>query len=162
MALSEELKRIYASNPTDNRYFDTLQISHPAFTKTYNFVLDNISHNWKNIDDIITEFTPMNFSVVLPQKSDTQQEIKIQIDNTNLQLVKELNLALSQIKEPIRLISSIYTENEEEPQGEVFDLQMKNITINYTSLTASASAADTVNISYPKESFDQRFTGLYL
>ena len=40
MALSEELKKIYTSNVSNNRYYDTLKLSHPDFTQDFYFVLD--------------------------------------------------------------------------------------------------------------------------
>lgn len=162
MALSEELKRIYASNPTDNRFYETLQISHPNFTQDYYFVLDNNSHIWKNNNNIMVEFIPMNFSLVLPKKGDTQQEIQIQIDNTNLMLMNELNRALVNIDIPIKLINSVYINNETEPQGEVYDLELKNISANYHNITATATSVDMINIQFPKTKFDKRFKGLFL
>lgn len=50
MALSEELKKIYSSNPRNIRVYDTVELSHSLFTQNFYLVKDNKSHIW-NLED---------------------------------------------------------------------------------------------------------------
>ncbi len=162
MAISDKLKEIYSSNPVNTRYYDAIELSHPNFTQTYYFVLDHVSHSFKNKADSLVTFEPMAFQIQLPQVGENQQDIQLSIDNTNLQLVKELNNASADFTTPITLVASVYVDNDEEIQNQSYTMKIKTISANYSSVTATATSLDTINIQFPTHTFNHDFPGLFI
>lgn len=162
MELTEELKKIYASNPNNEVFYDCIELSHSNFTKNYYFIMDYKEKELYNEEGELVTFEPLGFRLVYPEKGENQQDLKISIDNTNLKLIPELNLASENIEEPIKLKSAVYIDNSQKPQTQHYILELSNIVVNYSNVTATATATDMINISFPKEKFDYRFNGLFI
>ena len=160
--LSNELKEIYSSNPQEKRYYDTIEIYHPAFTKTYYFVADDRSHTFRNYNGQEVTFEPFGFTVKLPAVGENQQDLQITLDNTNMQLLTELNNASTDLETPISLVSSVYIDGSVERQTSSYKLKINSISGNNKAIVATASSTDTINIIVPKNTFNYNFPGLFI
>ncbi len=160
--LSEDLKKIYANHETTQRSFDCISLTHSQFTQDWHFIQDNNSKELKLSDDTLVTFEPFAFDVILPVKGSNQQDLQITLDNTSLQLMKELNLATTIITEPIILTHNTYIEGNQQPQASDIRLNLTNIKAKGTLISATASATDLVNRGFLSEKFDERFKGVFL
>jgi len=165
MALSDELKKIYSSNPAGERYYDTVEISHSLFSKTYYMVQDADSHNWKLEDNSTVTFEAFPFSIRLPQVGDVQQDIAFIFDNVGREAMPELEAAAELITEPIKLVYRAYIDGSVLPQTSAISLFLTNIVADNYTISAVATRTDLYKRSVPtgnKAYFDQRFYGLFL
>lgn len=152
--ISDELKKIY-SNTTSDVILDTITLTHSLFTKDWRFVLDNEPCTFESL-----EYTPLNFSLVLPTIGSEQQDITIVMDNTNLQLVGELNLASGALDESITLTYMSYIKGKSTTYENKIILALSNIKYNSTQVTAVASASNTVGKTILASYYDSRYKGL--
>lgn len=162
MALSEKLKKMYSGNSSEERYYDTITLEHPNFTNTFYLVMDDEEHTWEDSGSISHIYKPMGFKIKLANKGESQQDIQLIFDNTNLQLVEELYNAASDIKTPIIFTLDIHIDSELSIQGDSQILQLKNIVMTNKTITAVASAENLIQKDFPRTFFDKRFYGLYL
>jgi len=158
--ISEELKVLYTSDETSVRYFDCITLTHPNFTQDWHFIQDHKSRDLELSDTTLVTFIPYGFDVVLPTVGSNQQDMKITLDNTNLVLVSELNLASANITVPIVMTHNTYIEGFLAPQASDLTLNLTNIAVNNSLITASASATDLVNRKFLSKKYDSRFKGL--
>jgi len=165
MALSEDLKKIYNANPVSMRHYDTVELSHSLFTKTYYLVRDNENHDWKLENDSTVTFEAFGFDVKLPEVGSDQQDMAFQFDNTMHIPVSELELAAENISEPIKLKYRVYADGFDTPQSTAINLVLTNIVVTNTIMSAVAIRPDLYARQFPagdKITFDERFKGLYL
>lgn len=164
MALTEELKEIYSSNPVGTRYYESVAISHSRFSKTYYMVQDSVSHEWKLEDDSTVTFEPFGFSLVLPEVGGAQQSIQFVFDNVGREAMPELEAAAELISEPIQLHYRVYIDGSDISQYDI-SLVMTNIVADNYSISAIATRPDLYARTIPKGNavfFDSKFRGLYL
>ncbi len=165
MALSQELKEIYSSNPVDIRAYDTVELSHSLFNETHYLVRDAQNHRWQLEDLSYVDFLAFGFNIVLPEVGSTQQDLKFVFDSVAGMGVSELELAAQDITEPIKLKYRVYTDGYDTPQTTVMTLVLTNIVAGTTTITATATRSDLFKRTIPsgnKAFFDTRFQGLYL
>ena len=165
MALSEELKKIYSSNPVDVRAYDTVEMSHSLFKKTFYMVKDNVSHDWKLEDDTLVTFEAFGFDIRLPDVGSPQQDLRFIFDSVSGVAVKELERAAENIEEPIQLIYRAYVDGYDTPQTTAMHLVLTNIVADAHAISAVATRSDLYNRTIPNGSkvfYDSRFTGLYI
>ena len=165
MALSEELKKIYSSNPVGERYYDTIELSHSRFSKTFYMVQDTDSHSWKLDNGTTVTFEPFPFSIQLPKAGDVQQDISFMFDNVGQVGMPELEAAAELISEPIRLVYRVYIDGYDTPQRAAINLVLTNIVADNISISSVATRPDLYKRNIPtgnKAYFDARFHGLYL
>jgi len=163
MALSEALKEIYSSNPVGQRFYETVEISHSLFTKTYYMVQDRESHDWKLEDDSTVTFEPFGFSLVLPEVGGAEQSISFVFDNVGREAMGELEAAAELISEPIKLHYRVYIDGSDISQYDI-SLVMTNIVADNYNITAVATRPDLYARTIPKGNavfYDSRFKGLY-
>ena len=165
MALSEALKKIYSSNPIGERYYDTIEITHSRFSRTYYMVQDTESHNWKLENGNTATFEPFPFSIRLPQVGDVQQDIAFIFDNVGQVGMPELEAAAEVIDEPIKLTYRAYIDGDDTPQTAPINLVLTNIVADNFTISAVATRIDLYKRVLPTGNFarfDHRFFGLYL
>lgn len=165
MALSPELKRIYASAPGDSMYIETLQISHPGFNQT-NYYLTNDFRQWVfELENGRTRtFKPIPFSVVLPTHNDGgRQDLQIVIGNIGQDLMEELENAVSVPLKPIRCKYRVYLDQANTtPQNDpIINMTIKTVDAKAQEITAIATRADVLNKSFPSDIYRvDNFPGL--
>jgi len=159
--LSDELKLIYTVE-SSARTYNAITLSHSLFTQDWHFVQDTISHEWELSDNTLVTFNPLGMSIVNPTIGSNQQDMQIVLDNTNLQLVGELNLAAQNISESIVFNYNVYIDGFLNPQASDIKLTLRNIRISKEQLSATASSKDTIGKGFLSEKFDARFKGLFI
>lgn len=165
MALSEELKKIYSSNPVGERYYDTVEISHSRFSNTYYMVRDTDVHEWKLESGSTVTFEPFGFDIQLPKTGDVAQDISFVFDNVGQVGMHELEAAAELISEPIKLVYRVYIDGFDTQQMTAISLVLTNIVADNHSISSVATRPDLYKRNIPtgnKARFDSRFHGLYL
>jgi len=165
MALSEELKKIYSSNPVDETYYDTIEVSHSMFSKTFYMVRDTDHHKWKLEDGSEVTFESYAFDIKLPEVGSHQQDLAFVFDNVSRIAMKELEAAAELMSEPITLIYRAYISTTDLPQTSPIKLMLTNIVANNHTISATATRPDLYKRTIPTGNFayfDQRFKGLFL
>jgi hypothetical protein len=165
MALSEELKAVYSSNPIATRSYDTLELTHSLFSAPFRVVKDDVSHffNLATGDPSTVEFVPYGFDIILPDVGSNQQDIKITLDNVSRLPIQELERASALIDEPIIATYRPYIDGSEDPQSTPIRLVLTNITADNYTVTAVATRPDLFKRKFPtgpQSYFDARFKGL--
>ena len=167
MALTEELKRLYSSNPLDIRYYDTIELSHSLFSKTFYMVKDTDSHTW-NIDvggvPTAVLFEPFPFDIVLPDVGGPQQDLSFAWDNAGREAMPELEAAAELITEPIRLVYRVYIDGASDSQITPIPLVLTDVTADNQQVSAMATRPSLFKRKLPTgnfASFDSRFKGLW-
>lgn len=163
--LSDELKKIYASNPYDARFYEAVEISHSLFSKVYYLVRDSEAHNWKIEDESIKEFVSYPFNIKLPEVGSAQQDISFVFDNISQEIMRELESAAININESIKLKYRVYIDGDDTPQIPVIELSLTNIVADNFTISAIATRPDLYKRLFPtgnQSRFDSRYKGLYL
>lgn len=165
MSYTDELKELYSSNRSDLEGFDTLEISHSLFSKTYYFVKDGVNHTWELEDTTEKEFISFAFEIILPEAGSPQQDVAFSFDNTSLEIMREVEAASANITEAIKLIYRVYIDGIAEPQSTAIELSLTNIVADMKTISGVATRPDLFKGYFPagnKAYFDTRFKGLYI
>lgn len=152
MPISAELKKIYASAPTDKRYIDTLEFRHSRFSQTYHFTND--TRAWKFMDELLQPrvFEVMPFKIVLPSTDNKgNQDLRVAVSNIGRIMMDELEAANSLPTEPIRCIYRVYIDYEGcIPQNDPpLELTITDVVAEREQITAVARRADILNKAFP-------------
>jgi hypothetical protein len=153
MPISDELKRIYASNPDGQRYIETLEFYHTAFSRYYYLTNDN--EQWEFLlEDMSTQvFQCVPFQLRLPVKDDSgRQDLQIAISNIGLEMVAELNAASAAPRSPIQCVYRVYlnqplTQPQNNPPLKMTILQ---VDMSVDTITAVATRSDVLNRPFPR------------
>jgi hypothetical protein len=164
MPISEELKRIYASNPDGERYIETLQFSHVAFSRNYFLTNDNVQWEFL-LEDLSNQvFQCIPFQLRLPVKDDSgRQDLQIAITNIGQELIEELNAASLAPRRPIECTYRVYLNRPlTEPQNNPpLKLTILQVDLTIETLTAVATRADVLNRPFPRNVYrPDSFPGL--
>ena len=110
MAISEELKRIYASAPTDSYYVETLSLAHPVFENGISY-FTNLNGGWVgNLEgggQAAYQYLPF---VTLPPASADEAALTLQValDNSSRALMETLENMSTTPQQPIEVVYRIY------------------------------------------------------
>jgi hypothetical protein len=165
MALSEELKKVYSSNPVDTRYYDTIEVSHSMFSQTYYFIRDSENKHFTLEDGTKVEFLPYGFDIRLPEVGSPQQDIVFAFDSVGGEVIKELERAAQKINEPIILTYRVFIDGFATPQNTPIRLVLTNIVADNRVVSATATRPDLYKRIIPSGNhshFDKRFHGLWV
>ena len=154
MSLSQELQEVYSSNVLDIRVYDTIELSHSLFSKTFYLIQDNVAHNLKLEDNSVVEFVPFGFSVVLPTKGSNQQDVGLVFENVAQIGIKELELAAENIKENIVCKYRPYIDGDDTPQAAALELQLTNVSADPFKITSNASRVSLYDRHVPARRYD--------
>ena len=165
MALTDDLKEVYSSNPIAVRAYDTLELTHSLFSEPFRVVKDDIPHDFNLITGAPSPvtFIAYPFDIVLPEVGSNQQDIKIVLDNVSRVPIQELERAAALIDEPIVATYRPYIDGNINPQGDPIRLVLTNITADNYTVSATATRPDLFKRKFPtgpEAFFDDRFRGL--
>lgn len=156
MTISPELRRIYASAPSDRRYVETLELSHPNFPTTY--YLANDVHAWdfklSATASSSTTFQPVRFNATLPTvDARGQQDLQLTIDNVGREAMGAIEAAAANPTVHIVATYRVYLDLVDSvPQVEPpLKLALQSIAVALDSITGTATRADTLNRPFPSE-----------
>ena len=165
MAISNELKEVYSSNPKEIRHYETVEMSHSLFSKTFYFVLDDSNHDWELEDASVVTFLAFPFQIKLPELGSPQQDISFVFSNVGREAMPELESAAENIEEAIKLTYRVYMDGFATPQTTAINLILTNIVVDNYSVTAVATRPNLYAKKIPtgnQSLFDRRFWGLYV
>ena len=114
MAISEELKAVYATAPTDRHYVECMSLAHPAFD---NGVRNITNHNggWVGLHEdgyqIAYEYAP--FAAIPPKAADEAAiNMQVAIDNASRTLIAELEKLAQFPSQPINVTYRVYLSSD--------------------------------------------------
>ncbi len=144
------------------KLLETLIITHPKFTQDWHIVNDTEDHLLYPAGlGNLTKFISVPFSISLPEVGSAQQDIDVILPNIDFALQKELDAAKEQ-PEPVKVVYSIYIEDDENPHATVNGLEFKNISAGVFQIQAKASRPDLFEKKILQNTFDFRFEGLWV
>lgn len=159
MPISSDLKKIYASAPTGQRFVEVLRFIHPAFTQPW-MLCNDLQDNglpWTFSDEIGTlyETTYCPFEVSLPKHDSAggRQDMVIAIGNVDRLIMKELEAAQAFPDTPITCTLLIYTNTlDSAPSADPITLSIADPVATLETITLTASRFDVLNRSFPATS----------
>lgn len=156
MTISPELKRIYASAPSDRRYVETLELAHPLFPQTYYVANDVRAWAFKLAAAAATStpFDPVRFTVVLPTVDGKgQQDLQLAIDNVGREAMDAIEAAAANPAISISATYRVYLDvPDTAPQIDPpLLLALQSIVVTNEAITGTATRADTLNRPFPNE-----------
>ena len=162
MPISDELKRIYTSAPTDDNYIETMELSHTLLTTQY---LTNRFGGWTG--DLETGGTAnyiyLPFAVIPPRASeDAALSLSVAIDNVSRELMDELETLSTNPTDPITMIYRVYLESDTAVQNDPpLTLDITSVQVNNYTVSFSAGTTNLRNLPFPRELYTtKRFPGL--
>lgn len=175
--LTEALKKIYTSHSNTLMYYDTIQLYHPNFEGSQNFVyprddsypddlsypsdvntdegshflVRNTENMLLNLQDNTNEvlFRSYPFNIVPPEVGSEQQDISIVMDNVSLELISELEKAIEQPDTPIKMTYRVYIEGSQNPQMTAIELELSNIVVTMSSISCTATRSNLYERRFP-------------
>lgn len=164
MPITQALKEVYANPQRNVRYIETIELSHPNFTKTYRFTNDVESWTFKVEDGRSYVFETMPFELQLPGANNTgQQELQLGLCNVGREMMNELELANGRPDINIKLTYRVYLDvDDSSPQNSPpTELTISEVSATPTAVTATATRFDVLNRKFPSTRYDvDTFPGL--
>lgn len=167
--LSEALKEAYASAPSDEVVYHTLELRHAAFSAPIRVVRDNADLVARleatapaNPGELVT-FVAYGFNLERPEVSSSGvPQCAIEIDNVSREILANIELAVPQT-DPILVTYREYLASDlEGPQNDPpMTLTIVSINADVFRVRAVASYPDLSNRRFPREDYTaERFPGL--
>jgi len=152
--MTDNLKRIYASNVRSAKAYDTVELYHPLFSRTFYFIADVTSKLLQLDDGSYAEFMPFGFSIQKPSTGDKQQDMSFIFSNALGLGSQELEKAAEDIRTPIKLRYRVYMDNSTQAQTETIELSLTNVSTNANSVSATASMVNLFQRRVPARTFE--------
>jgi len=160
--ISDDLKRLYASNDLYIEAIETIEIYHSKAGRVF-LTSDAENHSFKIDDGSIQDFISYGFKITLPESGSNQQDMSITFDNVAGIAVSYLDKASSDYSEPITLRYRMYIKGNVEMQSTTLSLSLTDISATYKTVSARATRSDLINREFPFGNgitYDARFGGL--
>lgn len=168
-SISQALAEAYASAPSDEIVYHTLEFRHAAFSTPIRVVRDNadltarLEASAPEDPGVMVTFIGYAFDLVRPEVSATgAPQCTIEIDNVSREILANIDLAMTSI-EPIEVTYREYLGSDlEGPQNDpTMTLQIVSITADVFRVRAVAGFPDVANRRFPREEYTlSRFPGL--
>ena len=154
MPVTSEIKRIYASAPTDAYIVQTFELSHSEFSQTW--YINDDDKDWNFTIDSPGN-TPVNFlscpfQVKLPtNNTEGGQELQFVIANLGKTFIDEIEAAILVPTEQIAAIYRIYVnqENSVQQNEPVLQMAITNVVIDNAFISAEATRFEILNRKFP-------------
>ena len=164
MSLDQAIKEAYASAPTNEVIYDTLEFAHASFVQSIYVVrgFNNITAGLEGGGGNV-EFIALPFDIVLPEVAQTgAPEFTITLDNVSAEIVANLELAVAStdllyVTYRPYLKSDLSAPQMDPPMTLVVD----HIEADVFQIRARAGWGDIMNATFPSELYTtRRFPGL--
>lgn len=164
MAISAELKRIYAGSDQAQTYVETLAFSHPAFLKSHFVTNDVVGWTFELEDGSTQDFDPVPFELVLPTHDDQgRQDLQVSICNVGREMMEELERASVAARDPVSCTYRVFLDipNTVPQNDPVTRLTILQVDVTFQTITAVAGRSDVLNRSFPSDIYRiDNFPGL--
>jgi hypothetical protein len=159
-SLSAAIKEAYASAPTDDVVYHTLEFDHPSFPTPVYVVqgFDNITTGAPAVT-----WTALPFDLRLPEVAPIgPPQLTLTVDNVSRELLDAIDAAAEsgqQISVTYRVyLASDLSKAQNDPP---FTLKLINITVSATQVSATAALHNFANQRWPRKVYrDEQFPGL--
>lgn len=154
MPITPELKRVYASAPTDTRYVECLSLWHPNWGTWLHFTSDVQAWTFALETGELVDFQAVPFTVVLPlQDGKGQQDLQIGLENVGREAMDYIELASLTPSVSIDVVYRVYLDRPHSlpQQDPPLRLTLSNIVVTLDVITGTATRADTLNRRFPSE-----------
>lgn len=146
------LKQSWVSAPVNNDIWQTIELSHSRFTKTWYFT-DAAEGFTGTLEDGVTQiaFEAMPFLLRLPSStSEGLPEIAVTLSNAGQEMVEELAKANAAPRERIGCVVRVYLSNDlTTVQNIPLRLGISQINMNDEAITGIATRSDVLNMRFP-------------
>ncbi len=191
MALTEELKEVYTNYADTRMHYDAISLYHPAFKvydttmlpsetsypsdtsypEEFNVTLNSHHLIRSNVDAFLEVdgetvlFKAYPFNIVPPEQGSDQQDVQVVLDNVAREIIQAIEDASHYPEIPIVLTYRVYIDGSVLEQITPIRLTLTNITVNTSTIQATATRSDLYNRRFPygqNSHYDNKFVGLYL
>lgn len=160
--LSEAIKEAYASAPSAQVIYHTLELYHSAFTVPIRVVRDHVSFMARleasaprNAGEVVT-FTAFAFDVVPPDVSTSAvPQCVIEIDNVSREVLAQIELAMAGTGQ-IQVIYRAYLSGNENvgPENDPpLALEVLSISVTPLRISATCGFPDLINRRFPTQDY---------
>ena len=169
--LSQAIKEAYASAPTDEIVFDTLELQHPAFVDDQGLpdsiwvVNDNVDLT-ATLEDgsTVKTFVKMRFDFEMPPLEEGGTPLAfITMDNVSREIVRNVELAVES-PELITVLYRPYVKSDLSVPGMIPPLKgyLTSVNVDTFRVKGTLDFGTIVNKAFPKNVYTEaRFPGLY-
>ena len=164
MALSEELKELYASGG-DDVILHTLSFNHPAWSTPFYLVRDwnDLTVNLENSGPS-TLFQKFAFNITGPNKDENgTQSLQIEVDAVSREFVDLLELAIvDENNSPIEVTYRLYLSSDTTgPQNDPpLKLWLKKVSVTNNTVSGKAELVGLINRKFPNILYGNEFRSL--
>ena len=172
MAISEELKKIYATAPVASYYIETLSLAHPIFPNGIRYLTNHSGSpdtelagyvgNLEGGGQAAFEFVPF---VVIPPSAEDEAALtlKVGLDNSSRVLMEELETMAQTPSQPIEVVYRIYINNSAALQNDPpLKLWVSSVIATQDSVSFSATTTNLRDLPFPRQLYNtDLFPGLY-
>jgi hypothetical protein len=152
MAISAQLKKLYASAPLDDEFYETLELKHPRFSKIWYITSSPVLFKGF-LEDGKTEISwePIPFTVKLPgNEHGGRQDLQLTISNVDRVFIDELELANKLPQNRVEVVYRVYTKsNLKAPAATPMRLSVTDVAASNETIDAVATKADVLNHPFP-------------
>lgn len=151
MPVSAELQRLYASAPSHEEIWETLQLSHPLFAATHYITNAALPFTATLETGAPADFITLPFAVRLPTSdAGGNQDLALVIDNVDREIIDELERAAADPSERISVIYRAFASGDlSQPGATPVALSISAISAGLTSVEATAGRTDVLNKRFP-------------
>lgn len=161
--MTEKLKEIYANHAGTERYYETLEVSSPAWATGVKYLVNETDEIDKKLENgNVVKYLPYPFAVKVPDIGASQQDLSIQLDSTYIELILALEQATTQ-NAPIVLKYRVYAEKSDEVQMTAIRLNVTSVQLKNNTVSLTCTRPDLFKRMFPtgdRAIFDNRFSGL--
>lgn len=163
MPISEDLKRVYSSAPTNINYVNTLMFTHSLFSKVWAIANFTREMRFQLENGLFETFLPIPFQFVLPaNNTGGNQDLNFAICNVGREIMDEIEAAIALPSEPVKCIFRVYLDQPDTPpQNDAIELTVSQVNFSIDTVTANARRFDMLNYGFPNVFYEtQHFPGL--
>ena len=163
MALSEELKELYASSGPDV-ILDTLEFTHSTFDAPIYIVNDWNDLNATLETGVAVTFQKYAFRFTPPNRDQKGSErLTLTIDNVSREFTEKLEGIMNGTRDPLLVTYRVYISSDlSGPQNDPpTTLNLINVVATNRNITGTATNKDLINTGFPNVLYDQVFQSLY-
>jgi len=155
MPISEELKKVYATAPTDVHYVETLTMHHSAFPGGVRYITNN-PPGWKGELETggIATFDFVPFAAIPPSLEDQANlSLQVAIDNASLELMQNLEALADFPSEPIIVYYRVYLSSDQNTvqNDPPLKLDIISVTSNDQVISFNAGMANLRRKPFPSQ-----------
>ena len=162
MAISPELRRIYASAPNDDYYIETLQLNHPGFADDVGSSF--ITNQLGGVDAGVGFYNYVPFTIIPPKAGESGTiNMQVVIDNVSKELMSRLEAISGSPTTPIQIVYRIYlSSNTAEPANDPpLTLEVTSVVATENAVSFTAGMTNLRARPFPSVLYDKRlFPGL--